>query len=245
MRTACWMAKVTSTHSEYVILVPFRQQQWYHERASALRYTYIARFVQFVYDISETVFTYIKFDFEGDSREYLYIPQRRSAALGIIMQAGTMWDVSDAGVRRSGKIPLTVTGLENDCCENKVTQDFVHVDFKNKTAQTVLRYVGPHAVNINKLYNNLAHVKAGVFILQSPTSRNEGQSSVPGCFIRSLCNTWTYFPQSYALRLRPPLISVLYTSVTQNFFARGPFVVSKNSHGSSHPYWRKCSVSWW
>jgi len=31
----------TNTHSEYVILIAFPLQQWLHERASMLRYTYI------------------------------------------------------------------------------------------------------------------------------------------------------------------------------------------------------------
>ena len=31
-----------NTHREIVILTAFRQQQWYRERASMLRYTYIA-----------------------------------------------------------------------------------------------------------------------------------------------------------------------------------------------------------
>jgi hypothetical protein len=34
--------KTTNTHSEYVILTAFPLQQWLHERASMLRYTYIA-----------------------------------------------------------------------------------------------------------------------------------------------------------------------------------------------------------
>jgi hypothetical protein len=42
MRIACWVSKPTNTHSEYVILIAFPQQQWLHERASILRYTYIA-----------------------------------------------------------------------------------------------------------------------------------------------------------------------------------------------------------
>ena len=42
MRIACWMPKATDTHSEYVILIAFSLQQWLHERASLLRYTYIA-----------------------------------------------------------------------------------------------------------------------------------------------------------------------------------------------------------
>jgi len=42
MRIACWITKATNTHSEYVILISFPQQEWLHERASVLRYTYIA-----------------------------------------------------------------------------------------------------------------------------------------------------------------------------------------------------------
>jgi hypothetical protein len=42
MRFACWVTKATNTHSEYVILIAFLRQQWLHERASVLRYTYIA-----------------------------------------------------------------------------------------------------------------------------------------------------------------------------------------------------------
>jgi hypothetical protein len=42
MRSACWITTATDTHSEFVILIAFRQQQWLLERASMLRYTYIA-----------------------------------------------------------------------------------------------------------------------------------------------------------------------------------------------------------
>ena len=41
-RFACWMTKAKDTHSEYVILIAFPQQEWLRERASMLRYTYIA-----------------------------------------------------------------------------------------------------------------------------------------------------------------------------------------------------------
>jgi formylmethanofuran dehydrogenase subunit E-like metal-binding protein len=37
MRFACWIAKATDTHSEYVILIVFTRQQWLRERASMLR----------------------------------------------------------------------------------------------------------------------------------------------------------------------------------------------------------------
>jgi hypothetical protein len=42
MRFACWITKVTDTHSEYVILIASPRQQWLHKRVSILRYTYIA-----------------------------------------------------------------------------------------------------------------------------------------------------------------------------------------------------------
>jgi len=42
LRIACWIPKATDTHSEYVIRTVFPLQQRLHERASILRYTYIA-----------------------------------------------------------------------------------------------------------------------------------------------------------------------------------------------------------
>jgi len=42
MRIACRIPKATNTHSPYVIITALPQQQWLHERASLLRYTYIA-----------------------------------------------------------------------------------------------------------------------------------------------------------------------------------------------------------
>ena len=41
MRIACWITKATNTSSEYVILIASTLQQWLHESASILRYTYI------------------------------------------------------------------------------------------------------------------------------------------------------------------------------------------------------------
>ena len=41
MRIACWISKATHTYSEYVILTAYPLQQWLHERATLLRYTYI------------------------------------------------------------------------------------------------------------------------------------------------------------------------------------------------------------
>jgi hypothetical protein len=42
MRIVCWITKAANTHTEYVILIAFPRHQWLRERASMLRYTYIA-----------------------------------------------------------------------------------------------------------------------------------------------------------------------------------------------------------
>jgi hypothetical protein len=47
IRTACWKPKATNTPSEYVILISSARQQLLHERASKLRYTYVAYLVIF------------------------------------------------------------------------------------------------------------------------------------------------------------------------------------------------------
>ena len=41
LRIPSWVTKAKSTHSEYVILISFTLQQWFHEQASVLRYTYL------------------------------------------------------------------------------------------------------------------------------------------------------------------------------------------------------------
>ena len=46
MRIASWIPKVTNTHSQYVIFIALPLQQWSGERASLLRYTYIACIVE-------------------------------------------------------------------------------------------------------------------------------------------------------------------------------------------------------
>jgi hypothetical protein len=47
MRLACCITKATNTRSEYVILIAFPQEQWSYERASILRYTYVACLLTF------------------------------------------------------------------------------------------------------------------------------------------------------------------------------------------------------
>ena len=41
MRIACWIPKATNTHLGCIVLIAFELQQWLHERAPILRYTYI------------------------------------------------------------------------------------------------------------------------------------------------------------------------------------------------------------
>ena len=41
VRIACWIPKATNTHSQYLTLTAFPLQQWLHEGAWVLRYTYI------------------------------------------------------------------------------------------------------------------------------------------------------------------------------------------------------------
>jgi len=42
MCISCWIPKARNTHSQYVTLIAFPQQQGLQERASILRYTYVA-----------------------------------------------------------------------------------------------------------------------------------------------------------------------------------------------------------
>jgi hypothetical protein len=42
-RIVCWIPEATNTHSDCVMHIAFPLQQWFHERASGLRYTYFAR----------------------------------------------------------------------------------------------------------------------------------------------------------------------------------------------------------
>jgi hypothetical protein len=43
-----WITKATNKHSEYVILAALSLQQWLQERASMLRYTYVACLIYFL-----------------------------------------------------------------------------------------------------------------------------------------------------------------------------------------------------
>jgi len=47
MRIVYWIPKATNTHPDYVILTACLLQQWFHERAPVLRYTYITCLVNY------------------------------------------------------------------------------------------------------------------------------------------------------------------------------------------------------
>ena len=53
MRVVCWICEATHalacthTYSEYVTVIAFPQQQWFHERSSLVRFTYVACLVYF------------------------------------------------------------------------------------------------------------------------------------------------------------------------------------------------------
>jgi len=48
MGNSRWKSKATNTHTDFVILISFPLQQWLHERALMLRYTYIACLVELI-----------------------------------------------------------------------------------------------------------------------------------------------------------------------------------------------------
>jgi hypothetical protein len=62
MRFACWIIKATNTHPEYVTLIAFPLQQWFGERASTLRYTYIACVVRYnaLVHVLATVYSHLQ-----------------------------------------------------------------------------------------------------------------------------------------------------------------------------------------
>jgi hypothetical protein len=60
MRFVCWINRATHTHTQniyiYIILIAFPRQQWLRERASLLRYTYIACLVSSIDPLSYQTF---------------------------------------------------------------------------------------------------------------------------------------------------------------------------------------------
>jgi hypothetical protein len=71
-----WIPKATNTHSEYVIPIVFPLQQWLHEGASKLRYTYIGCAVVNSLHVPNTI--YSRFS-ESRRFEALFSPSRCAA----------------------------------------------------------------------------------------------------------------------------------------------------------------------
>jgi len=55
MRIASYILKATNTLSEYVIRITFPLQQWLHERASVLRFKYVACLFESIIRINVTL----------------------------------------------------------------------------------------------------------------------------------------------------------------------------------------------
>ena len=55
MRSTRLIAKATNTRSEYAKFIAFPPQQWLHEPASVLRYTYTACLAHFPFERARTV----------------------------------------------------------------------------------------------------------------------------------------------------------------------------------------------
>ena len=53
MRIGCWIPKATSTNSEYEILIASPLQQWLHDRASLLRYTYSTGLIKIMLTLTD------------------------------------------------------------------------------------------------------------------------------------------------------------------------------------------------
>jgi hypothetical protein len=55
MRIARWIPKAINTHPEYVMFIAFPLQQWLHQSATMLRYTYIAWLALFLTAFNKSV----------------------------------------------------------------------------------------------------------------------------------------------------------------------------------------------
>jgi hypothetical protein len=62
MSFQCWITKDTNTHSEYVVLISFPQQQWLHKHASILRYIYALLYIWVCVCVKELFFCHIRND---------------------------------------------------------------------------------------------------------------------------------------------------------------------------------------
>ena len=61
VRFESWITEATNTHSECVIIIVFPQQQWLHEHALVLSYTYIASSFRYAVLFSSKLFAMFSF----------------------------------------------------------------------------------------------------------------------------------------------------------------------------------------
>ena len=71
MRITCWIPKATNMHSEYVILITFPLQQWLHQGASMLLYTFIACLVNLFCSCEAELSYILAFDATPQSNHFL------------------------------------------------------------------------------------------------------------------------------------------------------------------------------
>jgi len=100
MRIARWISKATNANLECVItVIAFPLQQWLHERASMLRYTYIACLVLIPYNTYTAVLSCLKtiyMKFSGASPRYIFL----SLVLTVVQNvASTFWKLSATVLR--------------------------------------------------------------------------------------------------------------------------------------------------
>ena len=68
MHTACWIPKAKNTGLKYVILTASSLQKWLGERASILRYTYIACIFHLYLYFRTLALLYYMYIFENEVR---------------------------------------------------------------------------------------------------------------------------------------------------------------------------------
>jgi hypothetical protein len=73
MLIACWMSKVTNTDLKYVILITSPLQKWLRERASILRYTYIACIVYLYLYFRTLAHLYYMYIFENEIGNRVFV----------------------------------------------------------------------------------------------------------------------------------------------------------------------------
>jgi hypothetical protein len=73
MPIACWIPKATNTDLKYVIIIASPLQKWLSERASILRYTYIACIVHLYLYFRTFAHLYYIYIFENEIRNTVFV----------------------------------------------------------------------------------------------------------------------------------------------------------------------------